>query len=69
MDREDVKVLVKKWWEIYNDDSFSYKKPLAANVGGKRATELKLVSKDLSDKEKRDLRPRVTTGVVKVHVS
>ncbi|KAL8101100.1 galactinol synthase 1-like [Apium graveolens] len=57
MDREDVKMLVKKWWDIYNDESLmSYKKP---NVGGKVP---------ISDKEKRGLRPMVT-GVVKVPVS
>lgn len=25
MDREDMKMLVKKWWEIYNDVSLDYK--------------------------------------------
>ncbi|CAK7326280.1 unnamed protein product [Dovyalis caffra] len=25
MDREDIKVLVKKWWEIYEDESLDYK--------------------------------------------
>uniref|UniRef100_A0A0D9X346 Hexosyltransferase n=1 Tax=Leersia perrieri TaxID=77586 RepID=A0A0D9X346_9ORYZ len=25
MDREDIKMLVKKWWEIYNDESLDYK--------------------------------------------
>ncbi|KAM1215076.1 hypothetical protein ACFX13_011777 [Malus domestica] len=25
MDREDIKVLVAKWWEIYNDDSLDFK--------------------------------------------
>lgn len=67
MDREDVKMLVKKWWDIYNDDSLtSYKKP---NVGGKfvNTPELNLVPKDVSVKEKRGLR-RLFTGVVKVPV-
>ncbi|KAL0896266.1 hypothetical protein Bca101_080227 [Brassica carinata] len=26
MDREDIKMLVSKWWDIYNDDSLDYKK-------------------------------------------
>lgn len=25
MDREDIKMLVKKWWDIYNDQSLDYK--------------------------------------------
>jgi inositol 3-alpha-galactosyltransferase len=25
MDREDVQMLVKKWWDIYNDKSLDYK--------------------------------------------
>ena len=27
MDREDIKMLVKKWWEIYNNESLDYKGP------------------------------------------
>ncbi|KAI8020715.1 Galactinol synthase 2 [Camellia lanceoleosa] len=26
MDREDIKMLVKKWWDIYNDESLDYKR-------------------------------------------
>ena len=26
MDREDIKMLVKKWWDIYNDKSLDYKR-------------------------------------------
>ena len=25
MDREDIKMLVKKWWDIYKDESLDYK--------------------------------------------
>ena len=25
MDREDIKVLVKKWWDIYNDETLDFK--------------------------------------------
>ncbi|KAF7821251.1 galactinol synthase 1 [Senna tora] len=25
-EREEVKMLVKKWWDIYNDESLDYKK-------------------------------------------
>ena len=31
MQREDIKMLVKKWWDIYNDKSLDYKNP---NLGG-----------------------------------
>lgn len=24
MDREDIKMLVAKWWDIYNDDSLDF---------------------------------------------
>ena len=24
MDRDDIKMLVKKWWDIYNDQSLDY---------------------------------------------
>ncbi|XP_043709907.1 galactinol synthase 2-like [Telopea speciosissima] len=27
MDRDDIKMLVKKWWDIYNDESLDYRKP------------------------------------------
>uniref|UniRef100_A0A6N2LRZ7 Hexosyltransferase n=1 Tax=Salix viminalis TaxID=40686 RepID=A0A6N2LRZ7_SALVM len=29
MDREDIKVLVKKWWEVYEDESLDYKNATA----------------------------------------
>lgn len=25
MDREDIKMLIKKWWDIYDDESLDYK--------------------------------------------
>lgn len=25
MDREDIKMLVEKWWDIYNDESLDFK--------------------------------------------
>lgn len=25
MEREDIKVLVKKWWDIYDDESLDFK--------------------------------------------
>ncbi|ONK61706.1 uncharacterized protein A4U43_C08F32720 [Asparagus officinalis] len=34
MDREDIKELVKKWWEIYNDESLDCKGPAVAAVDG-----------------------------------
>lgn len=27
MQREDIKMLVAKWWEIYNDESLDLRKP------------------------------------------
>ncbi|KAF4395531.1 hypothetical protein G4B88_010995 [Cannabis sativa] len=32
MDREDINILVAKWWEIYNDESLDYKKPENAHT-------------------------------------
>ncbi|CAA7044293.1 unnamed protein product [Microthlaspi erraticum] len=29
MEREDIKMLVKKWWDVYNDESLDYKKCVA----------------------------------------
>ncbi|XP_008781185.2 galactinol synthase 2-like [Phoenix dactylifera] len=37
MDREDIKMLVEKWWDIYNDESLDYKGP-AVVVDGVPAT-------------------------------
>ena len=63
MDREDVKMLVKKWWDIYDDETLIiYKTTLAANVP---ITESNLVAQDIADKEKSGLRPMVT-GVLEV---
>nr|AMP59731.1 galactinol synthase 2 splice variant 2 [Cicer arietinum] len=31
MEREDIKMLVKKWWDIYEDESLDYKEPVNAN--------------------------------------
>ncbi|KAK3187721.1 hypothetical protein Dsin_027282 [Dipteronia sinensis] len=35
MDRNDIKMLVKKWWEIYEDESLDYINivPLAPTTG------------------------------------
>ncbi|MQL99609.1 hypothetical protein Taro_032336 [Colocasia esculenta] len=27
MDREDIKMLVKRWWDVYNDESLNYRGP------------------------------------------
>ncbi|XVE77513.1 hypothetical protein DITRI_Ditri13aG0069000 [Diplodiscus trichospermus] len=32
MQREDIKMLVQKWWDIYNDESLDYKKPTTIEV-------------------------------------
>nr|ADW78840.1 galactinol synthase [Solanum commersonii]ADW78841.1 galactinol synthase [Solanum commersonii] len=31
MEREDIKLLVKKWWDICNDESLDYKRPVGMN--------------------------------------
>ncbi|XP_049410903.1 galactinol synthase 1 [Solanum stenotomum] len=31
MEREDIKLLVKKWWDIYNNESLDYKRPVGMN--------------------------------------
>ena len=39
MDREDIKLLVKRWWDIYNDESLDYKNTIAsveAEAGAKK---------------------------------
>ncbi|CAK7340480.1 unnamed protein product [Dovyalis caffra] len=33
MDREDIKMLVQNWWDIYNDESLDYKNPVVASAG------------------------------------
>lgn len=30
MQRDDIKMLVQKWWDIYRDESLDYKKPVVA---------------------------------------
>lgn len=30
MDREDIKTLVKKWWDIFDDESLDYKNTAAS---------------------------------------
>ncbi|XP_073106758.1 galactinol synthase 1 isoform X2 [Elaeis guineensis] len=34
MDRADIKELVRRWWDVYNDESLNYKKPAAVLDGG-----------------------------------
>lgn len=31
MQRMDIKLLVKKWWDIYNDESLDYQRPVGTN--------------------------------------
>jgi inositol 3-alpha-galactosyltransferase len=33
MQREDIKMLVKKWWDVYSDESLDYKKGPGAADG------------------------------------
>lgn len=30
MEREDIKMLVKKWWDVYDDESLDYKNTMAS---------------------------------------
>lgn len=39
MEREDIKMLVKKWWDIYNDKSLDYSFGSAASVEARNGTE------------------------------
>ncbi|CAK7340482.1 unnamed protein product [Dovyalis caffra] len=34
MDREDIKMLVQKWWDIYDDESLDYNNNVVAAAGG-----------------------------------
>lgn len=34
MDREDIKILVAKWWDIYNDESLDFKVEEGADLEG-----------------------------------
>ena len=36
MDREDIKILIKKWWDIYEDESLDYKNTAGATEGGRQ---------------------------------
>ena len=31
MQREDIKILIKKWWDIYEDESLDYKNVIAVS--------------------------------------
>lgn len=32
MEREDIKILVKKWWEIYEDETLDYNNDNSVNL-------------------------------------
>ena len=34
MDRKDIKMLVKSWWDIYNDESLDYKRTNISPIEG-----------------------------------
>ncbi|KAL0459803.1 UNVERIFIED_CONTAM: Galactinol synthase 1 [Sesamum latifolium] len=40
MQREDIKMLVKKWWDVYNDDTLDYKKSVVHNDGARESGAL-----------------------------
>ncbi|XP_030444847.1 galactinol synthase 2-like [Syzygium oleosum] len=37
MDRDDIKMLVKKWWDIYDDESLDYKNIVARDEAAKQS--------------------------------
>lgn len=45
MDREDIKMLVRKWWDIYNDASLDFDSQLLVFDSGDVAERTKLVSR------------------------
>lgn len=49
MEREDIKLLVKKWWDIYNDESLDYKKPVGVAVGDAQPINMRLFVAALSE--------------------
>ena len=59
MEREDIKMLVKKWWEIYDEESLDYYEQRHAqqvaasdhgNIGGAETTvPLKIAAAALSE--------------------
>ncbi|KAK4849013.1 hypothetical protein QYF36_019806 [Acer negundo] len=40
MQREDIKMLIQKWWDIYNDESLDYKQPTVATEAGAEPVKL-----------------------------
>lgn len=58
MEREDIKMLVKKWWDIYEDETLDYKNALS-NL----AAENERVIQALSDHQA-DSQPAVGHGNV-----
>lgn len=49
MDREDIKMLVKKWWEVYEDESLDYQNVIKSET--KEATKLAPLVSVLSEAE------------------
>jgi inositol 3-alpha-galactosyltransferase len=47
MDREDIKLLVKKWWDIYNDTSLDYQNYVSLTEVGEAAPEAEPMFKKL----------------------
>lgn len=37
MDREDIKMLVEKWWDIYDDDTLNYQTTTPLNLDNIKA--------------------------------
>ena len=44
MQREDIKMLVKKWWDIYDDESLDYNNTVASAEAEQRNLQAFLVA-------------------------
>ena len=49
MQREDIKILIKKWWDIYEDESLDYKNVIAVSKAQPVFEALQLEEIDVVD--------------------
>ncbi|KVI05082.1 Glycosyl transferase, family 8 [Cynara cardunculus var. scolymus] len=59
MDREDIKMLVDKWWDIYNDETLDYRRTGAGGLSPQLITAVETPTPALT---KRGGRPRYVTA-------
>ncbi|XP_027114893.1 galactinol synthase 2-like [Coffea arabica] len=53
MDREDIKMLVKKWWDIYDDETLDHKRSLTSSIGTAAATGIEAEAQTLKSRPAR----------------